>query len=546
MTSGHLRSGVRQTGGSPGPHRTTGHHAPPATRLDPPTPTPLPPRPDQPADPTTNLDGPRRSLVRISKEWIVDQQKTHPKLVVCADEGDLLVQDIHSAKDVWAAERSGIVFVLASHDRLWQNTGRRLLRGLTIEIPFQGLESVDAHAIAEAWAQNGLLPSTSPGQPDPVKAVADQLEQSAHSLVDGQHATLFGAVLDVRHGRDLSRRVADLMNRLDQVHVRNDELPTLGDVFGGICLLQDSCDRYGALGRGATRSFIAAMVGLNGVFADGKILQLLGKEAATTYSGDRVYSRHPAIARTVVEELRESGRLVGIARLVAMAGARLRDQGSIPDSDYRSAYLISKELREPTEALEAAKGAVLGAPQLLEPRVTLLSHWRKVDLNASFEYAKKLAPSIDSFRDYGAAARAYLNEYAQIAGALGETQFGIGLCGLALSDGTGFVIDKKRAQYLLVSITRLAKQMIGQNQKLGRSILDPSIILLDRIGGVETREQFVGRYIVGESVESTSSAILCDSLRRALAPLVEAALPETGLPTTIRPKPTYNELARLG
>ena len=37
---------------------------PEATSLDPPTPSPLPPSKIKPANPTTNLEGPRRSLVR--------------------------------------------------------------------------------------------------------------------------------------------------------------------------------------------------------------------------------------------------------------------------------------------------------------------------------------------------------------------------------------------------------------------------------------------------------------------------------------------------
>lgn len=130
-----------------------------------------------------------------------------------------------------------------------------------------------------------------------------------------QENTLFGAVLDVRYGSGLNARVEDLLRKLRQVKL-TDSLD-LGDVFAGICLMQHVLDQDGNLGRGASRAVIAAMVGLDTVFADGKILKTLGREAAVTIAGNRVYCRHPSIAAIVVKALEKEGSAQKVYERVA-------------------------------------------------------------------------------------------------------------------------------------------------------------------------------------------------------------------------------------
>src|SRR5262249_44459150 len=237
------------------------------------------------------------------------------------------------------------------------------------EVVFHGFTEQDAHGIAAAWFRHGLLPGATPGAA--VEEYARRLWESSSRIAamgSGTENTLFGAILDVRYGPMLGSRVQDLVDKLSRGVVRSDSAVSLGDIFGGICILQDTFDPDGAVGKGASRAVIAGMVKLPGEFADGKILTMLGREAAIRYAGGRVYSRHPAIARHAVEYLRRTGRLPGICRIIGQAGGRLRHAGGLKDDEYQEAYLLGYGLLVAAEAEAAGRGAIEGAGQLLGPR----------------------------------------------------------------------------------------------------------------------------------------------------------------------------------
>jgi hypothetical protein len=279
----------------------------------------------------------------------------------------------------------------------------------------------------------------------------------------GQTSTLFGAILDTRFGDGLKDRVGDLVAKLSAIKVQPDSAVSVGDIFGGICVLQHSTDPRGTLGHGASRSLIAAMVDRDGVYADGKILDALGREAAIMFAGNHIYSRHPAIAKAVVHHLREQGRMTEICKRVARAGARLFSIGNVPSDDYRHAYLLTQKLEAKEESLAAGVGAVEGATELLEPRVTLLSQYRKHDPVHAEKVAVAYGARLTGYRDHGTAVRAFLNEYAQVVGKNHQPQLALGLAALSLHDGVGFRLDEKRAGYSLLTVLKFALQLRQQN-----------------------------------------------------------------------------------
>lgn len=477
----------------------------------------------------------------ITEEWL-EEAGSSARTLICIDEADLAMDDLVATKDFWAREESGIAFLLASHDRLWwQGAGR--LRPSFEDVLFHGITREDAQNLAEAWERNGLLPFHASG----VSEVRDRLIGSAGVMAE-QGNTLFGAVLDVRHGSGLGDRVEDLLRKLRQVRL-TDSLD-LGDVFAGICLMQHVLDQDGNRGKGASRAVIAAMVGLDTVFADGKILKTLGREAAVTIAGNRVYCRHPSIAAIVVTALEKEGAAQKVYELVGQAGGSLLVAGATDEEGYRDAYLLSRDLRGP-EAVWAAKGAVVGTGgDVLESRVSLLRAMRMEDRGKALVYGRGLTPHLNEYRDYRRHIRGFLVEYSICLRSDGQVQTSAGLAALALDDRVGFNLDASRAGYALVS---LAKSMVDVNRQtqVAETAEVPEIcyVLLERVRGTDEATKYLrGVQLprVGE-IRELPSGKLCGRLAQLLDKAAAAARSETGLPlpSGLQGLLSFDDLRRL-
>lgn len=471
---------------------------------------------------------------KITSDWIREVVERYGPTLLCVDDADLVVDELISASDAWRTEGSGIALLLASHDRLWWHRGN-MVKAVVDDVLFHGLSADTATEIARAWSGYGLL--REPGGNDPaavVKDYADRLSASSRNMVDGRQSTLFGAILDVRYGNGLKDRVRDLVDKLSGVKVHKNSPVTLGEIFGGICVMQDTLDRYGTNRKGANRSVIAGMVGLNTVFADGKILRLLGREAAIAYAGDRIYSRHPAIARTTVEYLRAEKRMVPICRLIGRSGAVLRDQAGPSSGEYRDAYLLCHHLADGEEAKAAALGAVKGANDLLEPRVTLLSTLRKFDIERAEKYASALGShGFETYRDYGNAIRAYLVEYSHVAQRKGEPYLGMGLAALAISDGLGLTLDAKRASFALTSLVHAGLRVRAQNAEAAGIVPEYSYVLMERAFRAEAEEHLAKpatRMTHLKDARALSSEAIVRRLKEALTPIAAKAKEQINLP----------------
>ncbi|MFE5890702.1 SIR2 family protein [Streptomyces sp. NPDC056468] len=480
----------------------------------------------------------------ITESWLREVQTSSGSTLICIDEADLVQDELVATKELWGAGNSGLAFLLASHDRLWwQGSGGASLRPYVNAILFHGIEPKDAENIATAWQSLGLLPD-SPGS---VADTAARLLASA-DVMAAQTNTLFGAVLDVRYGSELGSRVEDLLHKLREVRL-TDEV-TLADVFAGICILQHSLDKDGNKSKGASRPVIAAMVGLDEVFADGKILATLGREAAVTFAGSRVYSRHPAIAATVVEYLHRKGIAEKVYTLVGRAGGALREAGAGEVDGYRDAYLLSRDLQAP-EAVWAAKGAVEGTGHLLESRVTLLRALRQEGRSRGLEYARNLAPRVHEYRDFRSAVRAFLVEFSISMREEGHAQTSAGLAALALDDRVGFTLDASRAGYALVS---LAKSTLRLNAQTGGTetinVPEVSYVLLELIQGDEQARKFLGpvRNQLKQPLDefrSLSPAKLCGQLASALDTAAKAASRETDIRLELGSFMSFDSLRRM-
>ncbi|MFR0353350.1 SIR2 family protein [Streptomyces sediminimaris] len=479
----------------------------------------------------------------ITGVWLREIRATADRTLICIDEADLVQDELVATKDLWGAEDSGFAFLLASHDRLWwQGSGASSLRSHVHDVLFHGIKPTDATNIVAAWQSMGLLPK----HLGPTETAAGRLVSSA-GVMAAQTNTLFGAVLDVRYGTELGSRIEDLLRKFREIRLA--ESVTLADVFGGICVMQHVLDKDGNKGRGASRPVIAAMVGLDEVFADGKILATLGREAAVTFAGNRVYCRHPAIASTVVDLIHQDGTAEKAYTLVGMAGGRLREAGAGEADGYRDAYLLSRDLKAP-EAVWAAKGAVEGTGHLLESRVTLLRALRQERQSRCIEYARRLAPRVHEYRDFRSAVRAFLVEFSISMRDEGHAQTSAGLAALALDDRIGFYLDGSRAGYALVS---LAKSALRLNAQTGGTttaeVPEMCYVLLELIRSKEEAQRFLGpvrtQLRILEEYRSLSPIKLSGKLAAAMDTAAKAAAQETGVRLELNGVLSFDSLRRL-
>lgn len=468
-------------------------------------------------------------------DWLQAIKDDYGRVVVCIDDADLVAGELSSVSGAWSHPGSDIVLVLASNDRLWWRHAAHLSRRVSTVL-FHGITAEDAQAISLAWSANGVFPAAGVGssERDP-NVLGDLLYQAATRGGGAADETLFGAVLHVRFGSGLRDRVQDLLSKLAGVKVRPESDVTLSDIFGIICLLQVLFDPQANLSRGASRELLAATVQLPGVYADGRMLALLGREAAITFAGARIYARHVSIARGAVDALRTQGGMERVAELAGRAGGRLRAEGAMGEGDFTGGYLLCRRLTAKSEALAAARGAVAGASLMLEPRVTSASVLRRYDKEAARRYVAALAAHLDEYRDRGYSVRGYLTEFSVVARSVGESTLALGLSALALHDGVGYALDRKKAQYALLGLVKAAIDVRRQNQDTDGRVPETAAVLMERVvdNSAQADQHLAPCRAELSDLDSTrtqSSDQLCGRLARAVSSTARNAVTEASLP----------------
>jgi hypothetical protein len=464
----------------------------------------------------------------ITPEWIENVRDKYGNVIIFIDNADLVAPALIQSFDSWGGAGSGVIFALASHDRLWWRYAGSLANTID-SIVFSGFTMADAVKISDSWSSNSI--STEKFSADGgsiTDAVADALVKSGSSMFGGgtESTTLFGAILDVRYGNKLIDRVSDLISRLAHTKIHRESDTTLADVFGCICVMQCEFDPRGEWNRGASRPLIASLANLPGVYADGKILNWLGREAAIAYAGDRVYSRHPSLARAAVAALREKQMYVSICEQIGRTGGRLRRAGGVNRDLYTDAYQLGSTLKTGAAAVAAATGAVEGAGYILEPRVTLMSVLRLNDRQRAFDYAMSLAPHLPEFRDEGSALRVYFNEFSVICRHAAHPQLGLGLAALSIADGIGYGLDESRADYGLSSVVLCGLKLREQSADLVGDIPELAWVALTQVLG-GSRQVRIPRERLAASIhdiERLPAAQLRSQLTALLVPFARSAV----------------------
>jgi len=372
------------------------------------------------------------------RDWLTSEARWNlRKVVLCIDEADLARGDLDALVEAQSAD-SDLIVVVACQDRLWWNlsVSRNDLFKVTL---FDGIVEDDASLIASSWISNGVVSGTRIARRS-VAAIAEELIAAGGFTRGRPNSTLFGAILEVRDAEGLQARIADLMDKLYKIRIGGGSPATLGDVFSMICVLEQFGSHSRVRRGGATRELISAAANVGHNAEGGAILRALGREATITFEGDYVFSRHPRIAASVVAWLQRNNKLNDACEFTARVGGRMKQEGDSARAAYQDAYFLASTVGSGDPAKAAARGAIQGAPEYMEPRINYLTVVRRFDLPAAIAYGNNVVKALEGARDVRMSARVLLNELAILDMADGKPRRALGLAALILHNGTGLML----------------------------------------------------------------------------------------------------------
>ena len=79
----------------------------------------------------------------ITEEWLVEMRSSYDRLLICADEADLISHELALTKEIWTAPGSEVCWLLASQDRLWWRSGQSM-RDEIGDVLFHGITEADS------------------------------------------------------------------------------------------------------------------------------------------------------------------------------------------------------------------------------------------------------------------------------------------------------------------------------------------------------------------------------------------------------------------
>lgn len=413
---------------------------------------------------------------RITSEWLDSLAEENALSVLFVDDADLVISQIYFANLNRGAEYSGrIIWVLAFHPSYLQSSkvSVKLPKSTSRTIEFTPFSSGDAEQLALSWQQHNLLPS------EFRKRSTDDI---AHMVLDAgdsiQGRSLFGSVLHLWGGDDLEARVEHMLAKVSNLAIAG---VSFRHLISAVAVTQVVWDEYAVSGEGlslAALGFIAKTTNQDIVRL---VVEPLGREVGISRIGDRVYMRHPSIARAIYDILSEGDELNPILRELAYQGCKMRYAKRYYNEDYHSIYMLSRQLKGP-EALAASAGAVHAAPNRLEPRVTAIATLRENgQLKTAQSYAAKLSKRVYDYEDYLQTQRGFFVEWSVVESKLEHHEQALSIAIQAIADQVPGFLSVDKLEYGLVSIIRSAKRLTEANVPGADAVLDASRRVLYRL-----------------------------------------------------------------
>ncbi len=238
--------------------------------------------------------------------------------LIATDHGDMIVKDlVKLAQRLKRIGRGNVQFVMAAHDSDW-----KMARGESVqwysfarfeEARLSGLSKRDATSLATAWCHFGASTSDPSLQDLTPNLLAERLLQAAKD--DGfDEGALFGALLTLRHGKDLRAHVRALLQKLDGMSLSFGG--TVGEAFRLISAMHAEGLEF------LSTKVLQEVMGCDQSTLQREALQPMATEAAAN-GGSFLRTRHRRIAKTTLNILSEDGE--DAARLyLSLASSAIR------------------------------------------------------------------------------------------------------------------------------------------------------------------------------------------------------------------------------
>lgn len=445
----------------------------------------------------------------ISPEWILYLRKEFPLSVIFVDEADLVVEEIDQAlRDSADAVGGAIIWVLAMHSSYSRSSYVTRLTGHISHrvLDFERIDRADALTLAEKWVSSSILP---------LGLESSSADEMADRMIpkDGMHPngeSLFGAVLGLWKGDSLTDRVFELMNRLSKLHVSGVNFKYL---FSAVAVTQFAW------------SGDSQRVGLNvAVFAKlaktdnrdvmGLVINPLGREVGISRVGDNLLVRHPSIAEAVMDILERGGEMSDLAYDIGRQGAKIRYSPNYSEEESKTAYRLTRKLVGES-AVRAGMGAIDGAIEYLEPRVTMMATFRSNnDLERANDYALGLEKSLSRYQDSRLTSRGFYVEWSVIEAALGHLDLAIKHALYALSDNVEGPLQSRHLSYALNSLRSHARKL----EVTGRSGARELSLAVEQISGLPSVQSSVRQK---SDQRSSSAKVAFEAFRIASCSFVD-------------------------
>lgn len=246
-----------------------------------------------------------QNLLTADKRWLI-----------ASDHGDMIVENLAKlATNLKRAGRGNVQFVVAAHDSDWKLAQGNRQNWYTFaqfaEARLSGLSPEDAISLASTWLYFGASASDKSLQSLTPEQLAGKLLEAANDDGKGEGA-LFGALLTLRHGRDLRSHVRLLLHKFDRIELSSGG--TVGAAFRQIAAMHAEGLDF------LSSKVLQEVMGCDCGALQREVLGPLTAEAAAS-GGAYLRARHSRIAKSTLEVCGEDDEDLEQLYLSLVAGA---------------------------------------------------------------------------------------------------------------------------------------------------------------------------------------------------------------------------------
>lgn len=393
------------------------------------------------------LANPARDILWPSR-FLDSLPKDEGTWLIASDDADLIAKYVfESVKSFHRMNRRDIQFLLCCRDSDWLATEANEWPWKDYatfdEKRLRGISEEDSKLIISAWSKFGPRGLGGLGSLD-VPTAANRLYLAAKSEEerDKNEGAFLGAMLRVRMGDKLKLHVKSLLLRLQERKINNSE--TLLDAFAFITAMHS--EQLHIL----TKEILAETLACKLSDVKKKITGPLGDEAAVSTGGDRIFTRHRAIAEAAVEILSETFHVDfdNVFLTLAEAAYRIHNKGLFLPYFVKWKFLSDHFLKKGNKALAIRLDQTL---LKIDPSDSRLI----VHLSRLFREAEHPDLSLKIFRDLdhgiNGPARSFFYEWGVSEGVNNNDAISIWLFAIALSDQIELKPIEKRTATMCLS-----------------------------------------------------------------------------------------------